>query len=189
MVEFALLYPDDDRPRWQFCAPLMRWESEELNPIREALLNRAEALGHGFALDPDLHLVVDGTVIRPYAADGHLYRFVMPARSAVASLISRSTIPAEIRADARDRRRLGVAVERVVLYNADLRIEAGHGHTGLNEGFHDDEPTHRWTGGVAPLPETWLRAFPGEFTLEVHLISAELPYRLPPPPSYSRAVG
>jgi hypothetical protein len=55
-----------------------------------------------------------------------------------------------------------------------------HGYAGLEDGFHDDEPTHRWTGSLARLPESWLRVFPGAFTLEVHLRASTLPYRLPP---------
>jgi len=70
--------------------------------------------------------------------------------------------------------------ERLVLYDANLRIEAGHGHARLAEGFHEDEVSHRWTDGLAPLPAGWLRSFSGEFTREVHLIAAELPYRRPP---------
>jgi fibronectin-binding autotransporter adhesin len=178
-ADFARLYPDDDRPRWQYCAPLLEWGSPEPDAIRARLMGRAGALGHRLDLDPDLHLVVDGTVIRPVSIDGRRYRFVIPAGAANASLASRSVVPAEIRADARDLRRLGVPVERLILYDCDQWIEAGHGHKGLADGFHDDEPTHRWTDGLARLPEAWLRSFPGEFTLEVHLIPADLPYRLP----------
>ncbi len=53
----------EERPRWAFCLPRLEWGSDELTEIRAALLWRAEALGH----DLDLHLVVDGAVIRPEA--------------------------------------------------------------------------------------------------------------------------
>ena len=180
-ADFALLYPDDDRPHWQYCALLLEWGSEESNTIRAALLERAAALGHRLDLDPDLHLVVDGAVVRPVGVEGCLYRFAIPAGSTAASLASRGTVPAEVEAAARDLRRLGVPVERLILYDGDLRIEAGHGYARLTDGFHDDEATHRWTDGLARLPENWLSAFPAAFTLEVQLIPSELPYRLPPP--------
>ena len=180
-ADFAQLYPDDDRPHWQYCAPLLDWHSPESTVIRAAIIRRAEALGHLLDLDPDLHLVVDGVVLRPEAVEGVLYRFAIPAGSKTASLSSRSTAPAEVWAEARDLRRLGVPVERLVLDDGNLRIDAAHGYAGLADGFHEDEATHRWTDGLARLPEAWLRAFPGGFTLDVHLIPSGLPYRLAPP--------
>jgi hypothetical protein len=179
-ADFARLYPDDDRPHWQYCAPLLEWEAVETDAIRAALLERATALGHALDLDPDLHLVVDGAVVRPETVEDRLYRFLVPACSACVSLASRSVAPAEVDASARDQRRLGVPVERLVLADDDLRIEAGHGHKGLARGFHDDEATHRWTDGIAHLPEGWLRAFPGAVTLEVQLFPSDLPYRRSP---------
>ncbi|HEV8677950.1 MAG TPA: Hint domain-containing protein, partial [Stellaceae bacterium] len=179
--EFAALYPDDAREHWQYCAPLLQWEAAGTDAIRAALLARATALGHALDLDPDLHLVVDGAVIRPVAVEDRVWRFRVPAGSAAVALASRSVAPAEVWAETRDRRRLGVPVERLVLDDGDLRIEAGHGHERLNDGFHADEPTHRWTDGLAHLPEAWLAAFPGAVTLEVRLFPNGLPYRLPPP--------
>jgi len=74
-----------------------------------------------------------------------------------------------------------VPVERVVLSDANLSIEAWHGHAALCDGFHDDEPTHRWTDGRARLPEAWLRPFSGDVTVELHLFPSELRYPLPAP--------
>jgi hypothetical protein len=177
--EFARLYPDDDQPRWQYCRPLLDWDSPEPDAIREALLARAERLGHQVDRDPDLHLVVDGAVIRPETVEGRVYRFAIPSGSAAALLASRSVVPAEVEPSTRDRRPLGVPVEHIVLDDGALRIEADHDHMSLADGFYDDEATHRWTGGLARLPESWLRVFPGAFTLEVHLRASDLPYRLP----------
>jgi len=179
-AEFARLHPDDDRPHWQYCRPFLDWDSPESNPIREMLIERAEALGHKLDHDPDLHLVVDGAVIRPAAIEGGLYRFTIPAGSAAVSLASRTVVPAEVEADARDRRRLGVPVECFVLDDGALRIEVEHDHTSLADGFYDAEATHRWTGGLARLPEAWLRVFPATLTLEVHLRPTALRYRLTP---------
>jgi len=47
--EFGGPDPGDRRPTWDFCAPRLEWDAEELAAIRAALSQRAEALGH--ALD------------------------------------------------------------------------------------------------------------------------------------------
>ncbi|HEV8680358.1 MAG TPA: hypothetical protein VGQ90_13355, partial [Stellaceae bacterium] len=113
-----------------------------------------------------------------------------PAGSRAALLASRSAVPAEVEPQARDRRPLGVPVEYFVLDDGALRIEVEHDHMSLADGFHDDEPTHRWTGSLARLPGSWLRVFPGAFTLEVHLRPSTLPYRLPPvAPAATRAAA
>ncbi len=178
-AEFAALYPQDERPRWQFCVKRLEWGCEELTAIRAALLQRAEALGHLLDTDPDLHLIVDDEIVRPDSTDAFHYRFQIPAGSTGVHLASRSTVPAEIVATSRDVRRLGVPVERLALSDANLLVEAWHSHAPLRDGFHDDEATHRWTDGLARLPETLLRPFAGAFTLDVRLGSSELGYRSP----------
>ncbi|HEV8678628.1 MAG TPA: Hint domain-containing protein, partial [Stellaceae bacterium] len=177
--DFARLYPDDARQRWQYCAPLLEWESEQTDAIRAVLIARAERLGHQLDRDPDLHLVVDGALIRPEAVEGRVYRFAIPSGSAAVSLVSRSVVPAEVEPSTRDQRPLGVPVEYFVLDDGALRIEVEHDHMSLADGFYDDEATHRWTGGLARLPAAWLRVFPAACTLEVHLRPSALPYRAP----------
>jgi hypothetical protein len=86
-----------------------------------------------------------------------------------------------------DRRRLGVGVERIVLGGAGLRVEIGPDCPALREGFHQDEGAHRWTDGLAHLPEELLRPFADAVTLEVQLITTELRYRLDPPPGAASA--
>ncbi len=180
-AEYERFYPDDERPRWTFCAPRLEWNSPELTVIRAALLERAAAQGHALDIDPDLHLIVDGAVVRPETIAGSCYQFQIPTASAAVSLASRSAVPAEVGAVSRDIRRLGVPVERVVLGDANLSLEVWHGHTALCDGFHEDEATHRWTDGLAQLPDSWLRPFTGQVVIEVHLASCGLPYRLDPP--------
>jgi Hint domain-containing protein len=179
-AEYERLYPNDRRPRWAFCAPHLDWEGPQAVAIRARLIDRAAALGHPLTLDPDLHLVADGVAIAPQAVDGARYRFAVPGGSAALSLSSRSAVPAEVDACSRDRRRLGVPVERICLYDdADFLLEAAHGHAALRDGFHRDEDTHRWTDGLARLPDWWVRGFTGAFTLEIHLVPSLLAYRLP----------
>ena len=64
--------------------------------------------------------------------------------------------------------------------DADVSIEAWHSHAALTEGFHEDEQTHRWTDGLARIPDTLLRPFAGEVTLELRLFPSELRYRVAP---------
>ncbi|HEV8677807.1 MAG TPA: Hint domain-containing protein, partial [Stellaceae bacterium] len=143
-AEYARLYPDDERPRWAYCAKRLDWDSPELLPIRSRLLERAAERGsHALATDPDVHLIVDGAIVRPNSFAGGAHRFAVPGGANAVWIASRCAVPAEIVAESRDTRRLGVPVERITLYDGDLSIEAGHGHAGLGDGFHDDEASHR----------------------------------------------
>jgi hypothetical protein len=175
-AEFAALYPDDLGQRWEFCRERLESGSEQLTEIRNALLWRAQGLGYDLDRDPDLLLIVDGESIRPDATDADCYCFTVPGGSEAVWLASRSAVPAEVVAASADIRRLGVPVERIRLYGADLSLEALHGHPDLRDGFHEDEPTHRWTEGFGRLPKGWLQLFPGAFTLEVKLAATALPY-------------
>jgi len=179
-AEFAALYPEDDRAGWEFCVARLEWGSEKLTAIRDALLARAEALGHLLERDPELHLIVDDVALSPDLVRGGLYRFAIPAGSTAVWLASSSAVPAEAVAASRDVRRLGVPVGRIALHDGDISIDASHSHAALCNGFHADEVSHRWTGGLARLPEAWLRSFAGAFTLEIQLVPNELGYRLPP---------
>jgi len=179
--EFATLYPGDTPTPWQFCAPRVEPGSAELSAIRAALRERTEALGDRLTDDPDLHLIIDGEIIRAHVIDGEVYRFTIPAGSGAIWFASRSAVPAEAKALSQDQRRLGVAIERIVLRDDDLRTEIGYGHASLRDGFHEDEGGHRWTDGMARLPEELLRPFGGEVTIELHLIKPGLRYPLATP--------
>ena len=179
-AEYAALYPDDRRPSWAFCAPRLDAEDERLFPIRAALVARAEALGHRFEQDPDLHLLVDGKVLRPVSNIGDVCRFEIPAGAQAVWLASRSMAPAEVVPESRDLRKLGIPVERILMFDADMSIETWHSHAALSEGFHEDEETHRWTDGLGRLPAQWIGNFAGAFTLELRLFPSELRYRVAP---------
>jgi hypothetical protein len=71
-------------------------------------------------------------------------------------------------------------IERRVLHNVDLVVEAWHTHPALCDGFHGAEGGHRWTNGLGRLPDAMLSALAGaSFTLELHLAPSILAYRLP----------
>jgi hypothetical protein len=82
-----------------------------------------------------------------------------------------------------DWRRLGIPFERLVLCDSSLRIEIEHDFAGLRDGFHEDEGCHRWTDGLARLPDALLSHFAGEVTLGVHHIESALRYRVVSPDS------
>jgi hypothetical protein len=178
-AEYAALYPKDERPCWEFCLPRLEGEDEALTEIRAALLWRAAALGHDVTLDPDLHLIVDGCDVSGVKTSDSVYRFETPAGAREVWLASRITVPTDVDASARDARRLGVPVQELVLHDADTRIEISHRQTALSDGFHDAEAGHRWTTGLARLPQSLLGLFDGGVILEVRLAPSTLPYRLP----------
>jgi hypothetical protein len=143
-------------------------------------IQRAAALGHSTTADPDLHLVVDGTVVTAQSvADGRHLR--LDAAADEVWLASRCGVPAELNPLSSDRRCLGVCVQQLVLRDDYLRVEVLHSHPSLCEGFHEDEESaRRWTTGMGRVPEPFLRAFAGGFIIEVHCLPAMPRYLLRP---------
>jgi len=120
--EFARLYPGERPPRWEFCAGRVEEGSRGLAAIRHDVLARVRVLDR-FTDNPDLHLVVDGAAIRPQLVTNRQYRFAVPAGGRSIVLASRSTVPMKVEISPADGRRLGVAVERIVLRGAGLNVE------------------------------------------------------------------
>ena len=174
--EFAALYPNDKRATWDFCATRVERGSEELNAVRTALLARAEALGCELTEDPDLHLIVDGQIVRAQSIANNRHRFAIPAGATAVWLASRTAIPAEVTATSRDRRRLGVCVTQISLRDEYMSFDVDYAYPDFSEGFYDAERSHRWTNGRARLPERLLKPFAGEVTLEVRVNRSPLGY-------------
>lgn len=65
-----------------------------------------------------------------------------------ASIESRTAIPGLVTADPRDRRRLGVKIDRLTIGGRNIGLD----HEGLTEGWHDPESDGRWTDGCAIIP-------------------------------------
>src|SRR5271165_5985914 len=176
--EFAALYPGDARASFGYCLPRLKEGMAELAPIRARLFERAAALGHSTTADPDLHLVVGGTIVAAQSVSEGRHTFRLEAAADEVWLASRCGVPAELKLLSSDRRCLGVCVEQLVLRDDHLRVEISHSHPALCDGFHEDEEgARRWTTGMGRLPERFLRAFAGGFTIEVHCV--------PPMPCYS----
>jgi hypothetical protein len=166
----TMMTPDFASRVWEArsCARLVR-EGEALRAARVALLERAEALGHATTGDPALHVVAGGHVISPLR-HGDVYRFAIPGRATRARVVSRSAIPAAVRACGDDHRRLGVAVSRLTLDGEVLALSDAR----LGDGWHQAEPGWRWTNGDAAL------TIAGGSLLDIELAITER-YWLPAP--------
>jgi hypothetical protein len=179
--EFASLYPHDARAPFGYCLPRLEPGTAQLAAIRARLFDRAAALGHRTTADPDLHLVVDGTVMTAQSVADGRHTFRLEAAADEVWLASHCGVPAELEPLSGDRRSLGVCVQQLVLRDDHLRVEIAHSHPALCEGFHEDEESaRRWTTGMGRVPERFLRAFAGGVTIEVHCLPAMPRYPLHP---------
>ncbi len=158
-------------------APLLLDAAEQV-AARRHLLARADLLGHASTDDPGLRVVADGGALR-LRRDGFRWRATVPPGTVGLRLLSRSAVPAEMRADSTDCRRLGVAVTRLLLDGCavppdDPRRAAG---------WHAPELGLHWTDGDAVL------LCGGEDRPRRLEITAAplLQYRLRPPPPWRLA--
>jgi Hint domain len=179
--EFAALYPDDARASFGYCLPRLEAGMAELAAIRARLFERAAALGHQTTADPDLHLVVDGTVVTAQSVADGRHTFRLDAAADEVWLASRCGVPAQLNPLSSDPRCLGICVEQLVLRDDHLRVEISHSHPALCDGFHEDEEgLRRWTNGMGRVPERFLRAFTGGVIIEVHCLPGMPRYPLHP---------
>jgi hypothetical protein len=174
-AEFERLFPDAAPAGWEHYAALLAKGEAALPGIRAALLIHAENLGRS-SRDADLHLIVDGAVVRGESSDGRVHRFAVSAGAREISIASRSGIPCLAEAYSPDERRLGVPLERLVLRGTGYCIEITHDCAALTTGFYRDEGTHRWTDGCALLPGALLAGFATDVTIDVEIGKIDLSY-------------
>lgn len=172
--EYATLYPDASPGSGPTCA--RRLDKKAAAAIRERLFARAVGLGHRTIDDPAVHLIVDGVAVPPLANEGEVYRFDLDRPASAVWLASRSAVPAETDTSSTDRRRLGVPVRKITLRNADLTLDLAAEHPLLRDGFHAREGEHRWTTGMARLPESMLELFTGAFEIEIAVWPSDVHY-------------
>ena len=141
----VMTHPDFALRTWdaEGCAPL-HTSGTTVARIRQALHDRANALGHELASRPDLHLLsagrrIDGTF------DGATWRVRHPGGPV--TLASTAAVPAETDLTSIDARRLGVAVAAITLDGTALKLTDRR----LGQGWHAPEPGLRWTDGHARL--------------------------------------
>ena len=146
------LHPDFALRIWEAdaCAKLVR-DGAELIAARSFLLERAELLGHAWTREPDLQLHVNGRILRPIVA-GNTYRFRLPRHACNVRLVSRCSVPADVRDDSDDCRELGVAVSRIVVDEETIALNEGRLGAGWHAVEHSGPQTiWRWTNGDAEL--------------------------------------
>jgi T5SS/PEP-CTERM-associated repeat protein len=153
---------DPDRAA-RSCAPFVV-DTERLAPVRATLAARAAALG--FAADaasavptiddPALRLLADGRVLPPIATDGSRHVFALPAGTRSVRVLSRAAaagIAAPVPID--DRRRLGIAIRRIVLRDDAAATEIALDGPALGRGWWAPERAGtrlwRWTDGDAEI--------------------------------------
>jgi hypothetical protein len=145
------------------CAPLAVAPGT-VAPLWQRLCDRAATLGFTppsaveTTSEPDLHLCVAGRIVRAAAAEDGRYVFALPRGAGSAMLCSRAASAAEIEPFHTDRRRLGVAVQRLGVHLAgpggfrDIAID----WPGLANGWWGAESAAgalwRWTNGTAEVP-------------------------------------
>lgn len=151
-----------------------------VEPIWNHLAARARALGlddgnpvRTITDQPGLRLLLEcGTELAACWHDAQRHMFRIPRDARPVRLLSRAAVPAEaIGPFVDDRRRLGVAVDRLVLWSGLNATVVPAARLAL-EGWHRPEGTHRWTNGNAALD---LPRADADTYLDVH-VSATLPY-------------
>jgi hypothetical protein len=128
--------------------------------------------------DPATRLLVDGREVAARRVNGDTHIFDIPAGAVDVFIVSRRVVPAEHEPGRSDRRRLGVSILSLVLRNDRVEIRVRADDPELWEGFHEAEPGHRWTDGMARLPLSLLAPFTEAFELELRLNPTALCYPL-----------
>ncbi|HEY0183274.1 MAG TPA: Hint domain-containing protein, partial [Rhodopila sp.] len=154
----------DDAQAWRetlSCAPFAA-DAMRVEPVWRRLAVRATLLGYRLAelattSDPGFRLLVDRRPHWPVARQDGRYVFVLPRPVPSVRLVSRAAAPCTLTPWIEDRRRLGVAVGRMILVSAQgVTLEIPVDHPTLTDGWWMVERDHallwRWTAGSAVLP-------------------------------------
>src|ERR1039458_7045846 len=124
-------------------APLLT-DAARVEPLWRRFAQRAEAMGyaaphHETTTDADMHLMVDGRRLQPVSVQNGRHVFVLPRRYSAIRLMSRAIAPTDLAPYQDDRRRLGVAVGRIILRSATDLSEVPVDHPMLSQGWHGVE--------------------------------------------------
>lgn len=178
------LFPDFAPKSWDdACAPFVT-EGPALAAAKAALLARAKELGAETTDEADLRLQIDGRDIEPISIDGAVHTFVLPLAFSDIRIVSRSSVAAEVvAAESDDRRRLGVAVGRIVLRHGAGKSDIPLDHPELTTGFHDVERgagrMWRWSNGEALLPASLVQMDGCSVSaIDIHVRGALPAYRI-----------
>ena len=152
---------------------------EVVGKVWAALFERAGGrIEHETTDDPDLHLVVDGERLDPASAAGGVYSFRLAAPPTGAlCLRSRSFVPSLIRAGAHDHRRLGVAIQQIIVQRPGLMTSfAPDAPMFIEGGCHPPEGGYCWTDGDFRMPASLFAHLMGDFRLIVHTRAKDARY-------------
>jgi hypothetical protein len=157
-----------ERTHADFCRPVITG-GPTLDFVRQRLAARAEEIGWKPERDADLHLAVDGRIVRPLAEDGSA-AFLFRADAKDVRLMSNSFVPMALGSS--DERRLGVMLLGLALSGSGgepRRISLGDDR--LGDGVHQVEDhggsLRRWTNGEFALdPRLW-EGLSGQIALHV----------------------
>lgn len=140
------------------CAPLAV-DQATVQPIWEAVAQRAVAMKFisttapvALTSDPEVRLLLsNGQQLDPLWSRSDRYSFRIPLGTRPVRLLSRSACPAKVVGPfCDDRRRLGVAVERIVLWKG-LRDTTMNAEAFGSDGWYAPEHGQCWTDGCAAL--------------------------------------
>ena len=157
-----------ERTHADFCRPVAT-EGPIIEFVRQRLVARAEELGWTQVRDADLHLMVDGRVVRPLAEDDAA-AFLFPASAKDVRLMSNTFVPAAF--GLHDQRRLGVMVVGLVLSGSvgePRRVSIDDDR--LCDGLYGAEASGpnrwRWTNGEFVLDPGLWEGLSGQISLHV----------------------
>ena len=158
------------------CAPLTVPNLMLVKPVWQGIADRAVALGHTAPThsttdDAEIHLVVDGTTVRPLVSTDRTVSFMLPATAKSIRLVSRATRQSALMPWLDDPRTLGVAIRSVTLRDKGGESVLGADHPALRDGWHAaergaDGALWRWSTGNAALP---LNSLETPFMVEITL--------------------
>ncbi|MGI4796499.1 MAG: Hint domain-containing protein, partial [Janthinobacterium lividum] len=178
---FADVQPGTEHRSDQVAAAPLAVDRETVESVWQRLDTRAAELGHALAApevelttDPALRVLLDdGREITARWLDQARHFFHIPRGSRPVRLLSRASTPATVVGPfCDDRRRLGIAIERLALWNGlDERVVEAAALP--EDGWHGVEGARRWTNGDAALDFT--EAQGADTFLEV-MVMATLPY-------------
>jgi len=146
------------------CAPLAT-EEGEVEPIWLRLRDRAVALGFqppvvNTTTDSALRVLADGVAVRPAREEGRKVTFLLPRGADELTLVSRFGLPGAYAPYRNDHRRLGVAIERIVITDGTAEEVIPADAPGLVHGWHPAERESanvwRWTDGCARVNLGWV---------------------------------
>jgi thioesterase domain-containing protein len=126
--------------------------------------------------NPELHLLVDGKRIDAVESSERMWRFTLCEPPRNVAIVSRSCVPSKTHLGHADRRTLGVPVTKIVVTAEQWKVEIGHKHPMLVDGFHLPEDDERWTTGSALIPRALLASCPRSANVEIHVSGRRLQY-------------